>query len=249
MNIIASSDFHGQLPYIKEKFDLFLVPGDVCPAHDHYYSFQKEWLMTTFAEWVKTLPFANPWSKVILTPGNHDFGLERMTRAELTELEMKCEGRLKILRHDMYEFEFPVSDGIDSLTIFGTPYCSIFGNWAFMINDEALDKKFSQIPEGVDILMSHDSPNIGKLGAILEGPWKNDDTGNAVLAKHIERVHPKLFVSGHFHSGNHELQTIFDGVKAANVSYVNEGYYPAYQPLVVEYDEETRVFTHDLVFE
>lgn len=249
MNIIASSDFHGQLPYITEKFDLFLVPGDVCPAHSHYYSFQKEWLMTTFAEWVKTLPFANPWSKVILTPGNHDFGLERMTRAELTELEMKCEGRLKILRHDMYEFEFPVSDGLDSLTIFGTPYCSIFGNWAFMINDESLDKKFSQIPEGVDILMSHDSPNIGKLGAILDGPWKNDNTGNAVLAKHIERVHPKLFVSGHFHSGNHELQTIFDGVKAANVSYVDEDYYPAYQPLVVEYDEETRVFTHDLVFE
>lgn len=249
MNIIASSDFHGQLPYITEKFDLFLVPGDVCPTHDHFYSFQKEWLMTTFAEWVKTLPFANPWSKVILTPGNHDFGLERMTRAELTELEMKCEGRLKILRHDMYEFEFPVSDGLDSLTIFGTPYCSIFGNWAFMINDESLDKKFSQIPEGVDILMSHDSPNIGKLGAILEGPWKNDNTGNAVLAKHIERIHPKLFVSGHFHSGNHELQTIFDGVKAANVSYVDEDYYPAYQPLVVEYDEETRVFIHDLVFE
>lgn len=249
MNIIASSDFHGQLPYITEKFDLFLVPGDVCPTHDHFYSFQKEWLMTTFAEWVKTLPFANPWSKVILTPGNHDFGLERMTRAELTELEMKCEGRLKILRHDMYEFEFPVSDGLDSLTIFGTPYCSIFDNWAFMINDESLDKKFSQIPEGVDILMSHDSPNIGKLGAILEGPWKNDNTGNAVLAKHIERIHPKLFVSGHFHSGNHELQTIFDGVKAANVSYVDEDYYPAYQPLVVEYDEETRVFIHDLVFE
>lgn len=249
MKIIASSDFHGQLPYINEKFDLFLVPGDVCPAHSHYYSFQKEWLMTIFANWVKSLPFANPWSKVILTPGNHDFGLERMTHAELMELEMKCDGRLKILRHDMYEFEFPVSDGLDSLTIFGTPYCSIFGNWAFMINNDSLDKKFSQIPEGVDILMSHDSPNIGKLGAILEGPWKNDDTGNAVLAKHIERVHPKLFVSGHFHSGNHEFQTIFDGVKAANVSYVNEDYYPTYQPLVVEYDEETRIFTHDLVFE
>lgn len=249
MKILASSDFHGQLPFIREEFDLFLVPGDVCPAHSHYYSFQKEWLMTVFADWVKSLPFANPWSKVILTPGNHDFALERMTHAELMELEMKCDGRLKILRHDLYEFEFPVSDGLDSLTIFGTPYCSIFGNWAFMINDEALDKKFSQIPEGVDILMSHDSPNIGKIGAILEGPWKNDNTGNAVLAKHIERVHPKLFVSGHFHSGNHELQTIFDGVKAANVSYVNEDYYPAYQPLVVEYDEETRVFTHDLVFE
>jgi Icc-related predicted phosphoesterase len=141
----------------------------------------------------------------------------------------------------MYEFEYPVSDGLDSLTIFGTPYCSIFGNWAFMINDDALDKKFSQIPEGVDILVSHDSPNIGKIGAILEGVWKNDTTGNKILAKHIERVHPKLFVSGHFHSGNHDVQKI-GNTYAANVSYINEDYYPTYPILKISYNEETRNF-------
>ena len=241
MNIIASSDFHGHLPNIEKPFDLFLIAGDVCPATNHNYLVQKEWLNGEFVEWVNSLPFANSWSRVILVPGNHDFGLERMNVADFLNMELKCNGRLKILRHNLYEFEFPVSDGLDSLSIFGTPYCSIFGHWAFMISDEALEKKFSQIPEGVDILVSHDSPNIGKIGAILEGPWASDATGNGILARHIERIQPKLFVSGHFHSGNHEVQKIGD-TYAANVSYVNEGYEPAYPVLEIPYDEETRTF-------
>lgn len=241
MNIIASSDFHGHLPNIDKPFDLFLIAGDICPAHDHFFAYQQEWVKTEFMEWVKALPYATPWSKVILVPGNHDFFLERASQTELKEIETMCDGNLKILRHDMYTFEFPVSDGLDSLTIFGTPYCSIFGNWAFMVSDETLDKKFGQIPEGVDILVSHDSPNVGKLGAILEGPWKSDETGNKILAKHIERIHPKLFVSGHFHSGNHELQKLGE-TYAANVSYVNEKYIPAFPILEIPYNEETRTF-------
>lgn len=241
MKIIATSDLHGNLPLITEPFDLLLIGGDIAPAHDHYFAYQYEWVMNEFTKWILGLPMNNVWSKVVLTPGNHDFMLERMSHTQLLELEHKCEGRLKILRHDIYEFEFPVSDGIDSLTIFGTPYCSIFGNWAFMVSDETLDKKFSQIPEGVDILLSHDSPNVNKLGAILEGPWKNDNTGNKVLAKHIERIKPKVFVSGHFHSGNHNFENI-NGTWMGNVSYVNEQYTPANLPTIIPYNEETRTF-------
>ena len=248
MRILATSDTHGYFPDVKLSlpegetgFDLLLLGGDVCPAHDHYYAYQKGWLMTEFVAWIKSLPYNNVWSKVVMIPGNHDFALERMSHAELTELEHACDGRLKILRHDIYEFEFPVSDGIDSLTIFGTPYCSIFGNWAFMVSDETLDKKFSQIPEGVDILLSHDSPNVNKLGAILEGPWKNDNTGNKVLAKHIERIKPNVFVSGHFHSGNHNFENI-NGTWMGNVSYVNEQYTPANLPIIIPYNEEDRKF-------
>lgn len=241
MKIIATSDLHGNLPLISEPFDLMLIGGDIAPARNHYFAYQYEWIMNEFAEWILSLPMNNVWSKVILVPGNHDYMLERMTHPQFIELEHKCDGRLKILRHDMYEFEFPVSDGLDSLKIFGTPYCSIFGNWAFMVSDETLEKKFSQIPEGIDILVSHDSPNVGKLGAILEGPWKCETTGNRILSKHIERVKPKVFVSGHFHSGNHELQKLGE-TYAANVSYVNEDYEPAYPVLEIPYNEETREF-------
>lgn len=241
MNIIATSDTHGYLPIITEEFDLLLLAGDVCPAHSHYYTFQIGWLMNEFVEWVNGLPYAHPWSKIVMIPGNHDFAGERMTHQEIMELERKCNGHLKFLRHDIYEFEYPVSDGLDSLTIFGTPYCSMFGSWAFMVNDETLEKKFSQIPEGVDILMSHDSPTTNKLGAITEGPYKDFTTGNKILAKHITRIHPKLFVSGHFHSGNHVFEKI-DGTWMGNVSYVNEAYEPANEPKKIVYDEENRGF-------
>ena len=167
MKIIATSDLHGNLPLIEEPFDLMLIAGDIAPAHSHYYAFQFEWLMNDFVEWVNSLPINNIWSKVILVPGNHDYMLERISHSQILEFEQKCNGRLKFLRHDLYEFEFPVSDGLDSLTIFGTPYCSIFGNWAFMINDEALDKKFvaEAKEEGMINLNGHRS--IGGMRASI----------------------------------------------------------------------------------
>ena len=239
MKIIASSDFHGFLPNIEEPFDLFLICGDVCPVECHGRKFQDEWLHDDFVSWINSLPFNTPWSKVVMTPGNHDFVMESYDREDYDGLERMCNNRLVILRNEQYNFEFPVSDGTDTLSIFGTPYCTIFGNWAFMRSIEVLEQKFSEIPEGIDILISHDAPNVNKLGAITQGYYKSDTTGNVLLPKHIERVKPKLFVCGHFHSGNHELTNIGDTI-AANVSYINEDYEPFWDVLSIYYDEETR---------
>lgn len=238
MKIVVISDTHGFLPKIEDDFDLLLIGGDIFPTTNHHVVAQMEW-MTSFIEWVKGLPFKDGNSKVILVPGNHDFYLERATKEELKKMEEMSGERLKILRHDIYDFEYPVSDGIDALRIFGTPYCSIFGKWAFMVKDETLEKKFSQIPEGVDVLVSHDSPNINLLGAIMEGPFKNYTTGNKVLAKHVKRVKPKMFFSGHFHSGRHDFEEI-DGTYMANVSFVDEKYKPYGNVLIIEYDGEKR---------
>ena len=40
IKIQVTSDLHGYLPEITKEFDLLLICGDVCPAHDHYYAFQ-----------------------------------------------------------------------------------------------------------------------------------------------------------------------------------------------------------------
>ena len=42
IDIVASSDFHGWLPEITRPFDLMLLAGDLEPAHDHYYEYQRE---------------------------------------------------------------------------------------------------------------------------------------------------------------------------------------------------------------
>ena len=236
MKILATSDLHGNLPSIEHSFDLLFICGDLCPGKS-----QLSWLFTVFAEWVKALPFKDNFSKIILVPGNHDFVLDSISLSEIEDLNSKVGNRIVFLRHDIYEHEFAVSDGVDSLKIFGTPYCSLFGNWAFMVDDDTLDRKFSQIPNDVDILLSHDSPDTNGLGFITEGRYKTDTTGNKVLAKHIKRVKPKLFLSGHFHSGNHNLEEV-NGTLMANVSYVNEFYKPTHSVLELDYDEEHREF-------
>jgi Icc-related predicted phosphoesterase len=239
MKFLATSDIHGYLPNITEEFDLLMICGDICPATDHSIYYQEKWVKTIFTQWINSLPYKTAWSKVILVPGNHDFWLERMSVAQKLEIEMLCSHRMKILRHDEYEFEYPVSDGLDSLIIFGTPYCSIFGHWAFMVNNETLEKKFSQIENDVDILLSHDSPNIYGLGDVTEGPFKREGSGNPILARHIERIKPLILHTGHFHSGNKKFEER-NGTWMANVCYINEDYIPSNAVLSYNFDEETK---------
>lgn len=240
VKILSFSDCHGLLPTITTSFDLLLIPGDIC--FDGAYAEQEKWINEVFVPWVNGLPYRNPYSKVVMTWGNHDFFGERCSKATVLDICLKTHGRLIILKNKEFEFSFLSDDDIKTLSIFGTPYCSQFGTWAFMVSNSTLEKKYSQIPEGIDILLSHDSPNINGLGAIREGQYKNETTGNAVLGKELERIKPKLFLSGHFHSGNHGFERLPFGTMASNVSLVNEDYAPINGVLEINYDEKTGMF-------
>lgn len=242
MKFLAGSDFHGELPSISEWFDLMMITGDICPDMYGVNFSQIDWINNEFIPWVNSLPFLNVWSKVILVPGNHDKCFDGLvSKAQITEWEMKTNGHLKILIHDEYNFEYPVSDGIDSLKIFGTPYCTKFGSWSFMVDDEILWRKYAQIPDDVDILLSHDSPHINKMGAVLDedSRFYNPNAGNKILAVNVLRINPLIFHSGHIHSGNHE--PFFNGnTFFANVSCVNEDLEFVNPILSYTFDEETK---------
>lgn len=239
LKILATSDLHGQLPVITEPFDLLLICGDVCPAHDHYYAYQINWIQHEFADWVKNLPFKNVWSKVVMTWGNHDFVGERISEAEITCLKITTGQRIEVLRHEEYDFEYLADDDIKTMKIFGTPYCKEFGNWAFMVGGETLVKKFSQIPEGVDILISHDAPHLNGFGQILEGRWAGEDASNIQLGFAISDKKPRIALHGHIHSSLHEFKD-YDGIWMSCVSRVNECYEEFYPILEFEYDPETK---------
>ena len=221
----VTSDLHGILPSYVEEFDLMLICGDVCPAHDHYFSFQKEWIENEFVEWVNELPFKETWSKVIMTPGNHDFVFERWGQEDYDRLTRLTGGRLIILRNQLYEFEYivPNSDNIEKLRIFGTPYCQHFGRWAFMRDDSVLKEKFAEIPDDVDILISHSAPDIEGYGYVDWGTSYKRNAGCPILAAAIKEKQPRYAFCGHIHSGNHKLQVV-DGTAIANVSLCDEGY-------------------------
>ena len=123
---------------------------------------------------------------------------------------------------------------IDGLKIYGTPWTPPFYDWAFMAEETELDRKFSGIPEGIDILLSH-GPAYGLADAITERFDIGKNCGSHSLLKHVQRVMPTYFFSGHIHSADHRVnEYVYNNkvTKYANVSILDEYYEPAYFPLV-----------------
>jgi Icc-related predicted phosphoesterase len=223
---LAFSDGHGNLPVITDEFDLLVIAGDITPAQWGFYNprIQKEWLLDEFKAWVDNLPFKDVWSKVILVPGNHDCFFENLMDGEKAELEHVFNGRVKILIHE--EYTFTAMDGLmgeREIKIFGTPYCKVFGNWAFMRYDSFLEERFNEIPDNLDILITHDPPALNELGTIKQGRQRGKEAGNEILAKRLLEIKPKYVFSGHIHSGNHKFEE-YEGMLMANVALVDENY-------------------------
>lgn len=240
---IAFSDPHGQLPVINEEFDLMLICGDICPARNHYDEFQRNWLSTTFVRWVMGLPFADKDSKVIFIGGNHDCYLDHEPNPNhgdfssiYTDILKPCGGRLVYLEDDEYIFSKTTEDGkIETLKIYGTPWCKVFGNWWFMRDDKKLELIYDNIPEGLDILMTHDAPDIQGCGKISLGPWAGENAGNRVLARAIKQKEPRYVFWGHIHSGSHTLTKVYrKNTHIRCVSILDESYYPLYSPFSIE---------------
>lgn len=242
LRIIAFSDPHGNLPEIKSGFDLMLIGGDISPAHDHFHLYQIDWFEKNFIPWVNSLPFNDEDSKVVMIWGNHDYIGEYTNRVWMKKMSKLTDKHLVILDHDEYDFVYKTENGNETLKIFGTPYCTRFGMWAFMKGEEELDRVYSQIPEDIDILLSHDSPKMEKLASITQGMFQTDDVGNEILEKHILRIKPKMLFTGHFHSGNHFFHKK-DGIYMGNVSYVDEGYAPTNGILKIYFDRERKEVT------
>ena len=222
MKITAVSDLHGNLIDIEEC-TVLLICGDISPLDiQKDYIQMTKWFFNEFYNWICNLPCKH----VILTPGNHDFWFQKFIKEDV----MYLWNRLTILINGMTEIFY----GIKHIKIFGTPYCKTFGNWAFMPGDDKLDSLYDNIPENIDILICHDSPLIGYVGNIMEQADKTYPNGvpagNPYLANAIFDKKPKYVLSGHIHSGDHELKD-YEGIKCANVSILDESYSICYQPL------------------
>ena len=214
MKIKAISDIHGYLPEIG-PFDVLFICGDVCPIECHRKSYQAYWLNDDFVEWINEMDFIDADSMVVMIPGNHDMYLEKAGKDEIREIEVRTNDRLKILINESYETH--------GLKIYGCPFCKKFGNWAFSKNYDDLKEMYDAIPEGLDILLTHDAPDIDNLGFIMDGPWAGENAGNKVLAEYIDKKKPKYVFCGHIHTGNQELID-HNGIKMKNVSHVDDGY-------------------------
>ena len=224
IKICATSDLHGYLPEI-DKCDLVLICGDIVSLRSQLYPKScKKWYTRVFQPWIDSLPC----DKVLFISGNHEVGMEG--HEEEYKKLFGPHDKATVLFHESYEYLG--SDG-KTYKIFGTPYCKIFGNWAYMRPNSDLKEKFSEIPEGLDILLTHDAP-FGVSDILLqEGYYTGEHIGNKPLAEAILQKAPKIVCHGHLHSTSREFEELGYS-KVVNCSIKDEHYNPIYGPIVFE---------------
>lgn len=232
MKICVMSDLHGQLPDAYDKAEITLICGDIVPLRmQRNIPQSKKWLETEFAYWAKNWPS----EKIYFIGGNHDFIFDgHYTNNDALQLRALSDNKLWYL--DGYMVVDHCSNDGQFYRIYGTPYCHIFGNWAFMREDENLRELYCQMPDRCDIVISHDAADINNLGLVPPNVWhptSSVNAGNKVLAEFIKLNKPKYYFCGHIHEGNHRVTEI-DGTTMANVSLLNDQYKMVYDPLYMD---------------
>ena len=175
MKICGISDIHGDLNINIPECDVLCICGDVINLNDQRdIPASKKWWETRFVKWVESLPC----SKVIITPGNHDFYLERMYN--------ECWGWFKdhmsLLSNKKLEFLIDESFYYENIHFYGTPWIEPIsfqeGKWVF---ERDFNENPIEIPE-CDVLLTHDNP------------YENS---------HIEvsNSHASYHLFGHWHDG------------------------------------------------
>lgn len=232
MKICALSDLHGYLPVLNiTQADVYTISGDIVPLELQGNTLQSiSWYLLRFLPWAENLPC----KKVILIAGNHDFFFQRIHKLEKTgpggsEL-LVCQHTAKVvyLEDDEYFYE--------GVRFYGTPWIPDLQNWAFYKKSSELREVFGKIPEGVDVLLTHTPPRVGKAGKVLQSSSFNfgADYGCQELADAIAKKKPRYVLCGHVHSGDHEEFTTSEGCKVFNVSTKNEDYLPVFNPRIIE---------------
>ena len=232
MKICSISDLHGNLvcypsDYWKDLWEceVLFICGDILPLeiqHDMIKSL--EWLTDEFLPWAESLPV----EKVFFIAGNHDFWFERndIPAHKLFPQSQK----VTYLKNELVEYVS--SQDSKTYKIFGSPYCKIFGLWAFMRSADLLAKKFNEIPENIDILFTHDAP-YGTSDVCLDGPWADGEhIGNLQLRNIVILRKPRYHFHGHLHSSNHGEELLGE-TKVFNTSILDERYLIMYDPLIM----------------
>lgn len=224
LSVCAMSDLHGYLPEV-EPCDLVLICGDIVPL-EYQGSSNKtnKWFNKTFRDWTEQIDC----KKILFIAGNHELRVENHT--DKYRVLFPEHNKATYLKDSKYIYEG--SDG-KSYSIYGTPWCKVFGNWAFMATDDVLKQIFNEIPEGLDILITHDAP-FGVSDILLqEGYYTGEHIGNKPLAEAILQKVPKIVCHGHLHSTSREFEELGYS-KVVNCSIKDEHYNPIYDPIVFE---------------
>lgn len=197
MRIVFISDTHsqhrglGDLPY----GDVLIHAGDFTDKRPPRVEEYKD-----FVDWFS----AQPHRHKVMISGNRDSLMDTETTKRhdikagfwMTQVQdyVKRDERITYLEDELCEI--PLS-GNKSIKIYGTPWTALYGKpgKGFQIPRSELSTKWTKIPSGVDILVTHMPPkgildiNTGKVKAGCP------DLAAAIMT----RIQPKIHVFGHIH--------------------------------------------------
>lgn len=227
MKICAISDMHGQYDFGISPVNILFICGDIVPLRMQANIPQSmSWFKKKFIPWCQS----QPADQIYMVGGNHDFFLEK-SPSNVKECLMGT--NITILYNE--SAGYLDEDTGKEYSIWGSPLCHIFGNWAFMHPDEYEKEMFERMPKNLDFLITHDAP-FGRNDVLLQKdcPWVDGGhIGNVPLVEVIKERKPKYHFTGHLHSTEHEL-TDYEGTKTACVSLLNENYKMVYKPLYLD---------------
>lgn len=178
-HISDTHTFHEMLT-IPEGIDMVIFSGDCSnPREPLPNSFE----VLNFLKWFGELPIKHK----IFVAGNHDTSIEKRI----------------IIDTDFGEEIIHLWDDevtIEGLKIWGSPYTPSFGiGWAFNKDRAKISRLWEQIPNDVDIIVTHGPPK-GILDLSYDRDGNLEMCGDSALGKRIRKIEPKLVCFGHIHN-------------------------------------------------
>jgi Icc-related predicted phosphoesterase len=164
---------------------------------------------------------------VLIVPGNHDLLFqerESFARSFITNATVLIDEEIVI----------------DGIKFFFSPWQTWFLNWAYNFpeNDretcEVAAAKYAQIPDDVNVLVSHGPPYmmLDKVDHYNPKNIRGLHVGCPALAKRVDQIKPLLHVFGHIHASYGKVVT--NDTTFINACICNEEYKPVNKPWVIE---------------
>jgi len=167
-------------------------------------------------DWLGTLPHRH---KIVIA-GNHDWVFQ-----ETPDLAREALSNATYLEDSGIE--------IDGIRFWGSPWTPTFMDWAFMLDrGQPLHKKWQQIPESTDVLITHGPPR--GIGDLVAMGFRCQNVGCVNLLDRIQQLSLTAHVFGHIHEGYGEYS--HGNTRLINASTCTGRYEPTNPPIVLDLD-------------
>lgn len=234
-SVVCISDTHNKHKQVD------LPPGDLLVHAGDFSSYGYKHELESTISWFKKN--ASKYTHgIVFIAGNHDRSVDPVKWREYEDHDLMktyVEGekiswvkeQLDALKDTNIHYLENSSVVINGIKIWGSPYSPSFNRarWAFNADrGDEIKAIWDTIPNDADIVLAH-GPVAYKLDFTEYG---REYVGCEDLRKVIERVKPKLFVSGHIHE-SYGIEESTDTIYV-NASICNLRYEPSNLPIIIK---------------